>query len=62
VRDGDDGSERTQAYPLVRVGYKWKENITFEAEAGLENIEDKRLTSSETTNSEYYSIGYRWDF
>jgi tetratricopeptide (TPR) repeat protein len=62
VREGNDGSERTQAYPLVRVGYKWKENLTFEAEIGMENIEDKRLTSSETTNSEYFSLGYRWDF
>lgn len=61
-RDNDDGSVRRQINPLVRTGYKWKENLTFEVELGIEKVEDELLSSSETTDRKYFSLGYRWDF
>jgi hypothetical protein len=62
LRENSDGSDRQQVNPLVRVGYKWKENLTFEVEVGVEKIEDTQASSSETTNRDYFSLGYRWDF
>jgi tetratricopeptide (TPR) repeat protein len=61
-QDNSDGSERRQINPLVRVGYKWKDNLTFEVELGKELIEDRRQSSTETTDRDYFSLGYRWDF
>jgi tetratricopeptide (TPR) repeat protein len=61
-RDNSDGSDRLQTNPLVRVGYKWKENLTFEVEVGRETIEDKSQSTTETTDRDYFSLGYRWDF
>jgi hypothetical protein len=54
--------ETSRLTPIVRVGYRWRNTITFELEAGLET--GQTVSSIETTDisRNFYSIGYRWDF
>ena len=60
-----DTSTRTDtdrfSYTL-RPSYKWKENITLEAEFGEEHTTSKGPTTEDTTRGRYWSLGYRWDF
>jgi tetratricopeptide (TPR) repeat protein len=58
----ENGTERTRLTPTVRGGYKWKDNLTFEAEYGLERTDTKGPTLEETSKRDFFSLGYRWDF
>ena len=46
----------------LKPSYKWKQNITLEAEAGEEHTTNKGLLTEDTTRRRYWSLGYRWDF
>lgn len=48
--------------PVLRPSYKWKENITLEAEFGEESTTTQSPTTDDKTNRRYWSLGYRWDF
>ena len=51
-----------QLSPTVRVGYRWRERITFEAEIGAEKSKDSGVVDITDYNRRFYSLGYRWDF
>ncbi len=48
--------------PVLRPSYKWKENITLEAELGEERTTTRSATTEDKTQRRYWSLGYRWDF
>ncbi len=48
--------------PVLRPSYKWKENITLEAEFGEERTTTRSPTTEDKTQRRYWSLGYRWDF
>ncbi|HSW52466.1 MAG TPA: hypothetical protein VLG93_04475, partial [Sulfuricaulis sp.] len=48
--------------PVIRPSYKWKENITLEAEFGEERTTTITPTTREENRRRYWSLGYRWDF
>lgn len=48
--------------PVLRPSYKWKENITLEAEFGEERTTTRSPTTEDKTRRRYWSLGYRWDF
>jgi hypothetical protein len=48
--------------PVLRPSYKWKENITLEAEFGEERTTTTTPTTEEKNRRRYWSLGYRWDF
>lgn len=48
--------------PTVRTTYRWKENMSFELEVGVERTETNSPTVNEINDREYFSLGYRWDF
>jgi hypothetical protein len=48
--------------PVLKPSYKWKENITLEAEFGEERTTTTTPTTEEKNNRRYWSLGYRWDF
>jgi tetratricopeptide (TPR) repeat protein len=48
--------------PSLKPSYKWKNNITLEAEIGLERTESTGPVLQDTTRRRYWSLGYRWDF
>ena len=56
------GTDLTRLTPIVRIGYRWRDRITFEFEAGMEKgeVTSSGLTEDSTLN--FYMIGYRWDF
>jgi len=56
------GTDLTRLTPIVRIGYRWRDRITFELEAGMEKgeVTSSGLTEDSTLN--FYMIGYRWDF
>ncbi|BAV33209.1 hypothetical protein SCL_0889 [Sulfuricaulis limicola] len=48
--------------PVLRPSYKWKENVTLEAEFGEERTTTTSATTEDKTLRRYWSLGYRWDF
>lgn len=56
------GTDLTRLTPIVRVGYRWRDKITFELEAGMEKGQTTSSTQTEETTRNFYSLGYRWDF
>ena len=56
------GTELTRLTPIVRVGYRWRDKITLELEAGLEKGQTTSSTQTEDMTRTFYSLGYRWDF
>jgi tetratricopeptide (TPR) repeat protein len=48
--------------PVIKPSYKWKENITLEAEFGEERTTTTTTTTEEKSTRRYWSVGYRWDF
>lgn len=55
-------SERTLLTPILRIGYRWRDKITFEFEAGTEKGKTTTSTQTEETSLGFYTLGYRWDF
>lgn len=56
------GTDLTRLTPIVRVGYRWRDKVTFEFEAGKEKGRTTSSTQTEDTTRDFYSLGYRWDF
>jgi tetratricopeptide (TPR) repeat protein len=56
------GTDLTRLTPIMRVGYRWRDQITFEFEAGMEQGQTTSSTQTEDTTRNFYMIGYRWDF
>lgn len=56
------GIELTRLTPRVRIGYRWRDKITFELEVGLEKGTTTSSTQTEDTTRSFYTLGYRWDF
>ena len=48
--------------PVLRPSYKWKDNITLEAEFGEERTTSESPPTKDETRRRYWSLGYRWDF
>lgn len=55
-------TELTRLTPILRIGYRWRDKVTFEFEAGQEKGETTTSTQTEETNLGFYTLGYRWDF
>ena len=55
-------TDLTRLTPSLRLGYRWRDKITFEFEAALEKGERTTSTQTEETNLGFYTLGYRWDF
>jgi hypothetical protein len=56
------GTDQTRLTPIVRVGYRWRDKITFELEAGMEISEITNSSQTEDSTRNFYMLGYRWDF
>ncbi len=56
------GIDLTRLTPIVRIGYRWRDRVTFEFEAGMEKGEVTSSSLTEDTTLNFYMIGYRWDF
>ena len=59
-------AETNRLTPIVRVGYRWRDKVTFELEAGMETGQTTSSTQSgaqvDDIKRSFYSLGYRWDF
>lgn len=58
----DNGTEVERLTPVAKLGYRWRQRVTFEVEAGVEQKETVGSTQQEDTTRTFYSLGYRWDF
>jgi tetratricopeptide (TPR) repeat protein len=47
--------------PSLRLSYRFRDNISFEAEVGTERSTNTGPTQTDRTVRKYFSIGYRWD-
>lgn len=56
------GTDLTRLTPIVRVGYRWQDKVTFELEAGMEKGRTTSSTQTEDSTRNFYMLGYRWDF
>jgi len=56
------GTDLTRLTPIVRVGYRWRDKVTFEFEAGMEKGQTTSSTQTEDLSRNFYTLGYRWDF
>lgn len=55
-------SEVERVTPVAKVGYRWRQRVMFEVEAGVEQKQTAGSTQQEDTTRQFYSLGYRWDF
>ena len=57
------GGKQNIISPMVKLGYRLKNNLTLEIEGGIEvtKATPSALQSSKTTRK-YFSCGFRWDF
>ena len=60
--DSSTNTDVDRFSPSLRPSYKWKQNITLEAEFGEEHTTNKGALTEDTTRRRYWSLGYRWDF
>lgn len=59
---GPSDGDFVRVRPSLRLNYRWKKNLTFEAEGGVE-WSDKPLFPDENDHKSYFfSFGYRWNF
>jgi len=65
-QEDEAGTTLTRWSPSLRLGYRWRDQLTIEAEYGYEKTltESTTPTSNITDDSKrnYFSLGYRWDF
>lgn len=60
--DSSTNTDVDRFSPSLKPSYKWKQNITLEAEFGEEHTTNKGMLTEDTTRRRYWSLGYRWDF
>ncbi|WP_372521566.1 hypothetical protein [Sulfuricaulis sp.] len=60
--DSSTNTDVDRFSPSLKPSYKWKQNITLEAEFGEEHTTNKGTTTEDTNRRRYWSLGYRWDF
>ena len=58
----DDGSALQRLSPVGRASYRWRNSVTLELEAGIENTSARSAFLQEDTRRYFFSAGYRWDF
>ena len=61
-QDNQDGSTLQRVSPVGRASYRWRNAITLEIEAGIENTAARSAFLQEDTRRYFFSLGYRWDF
>ena len=55
------GTRTITTTPSVRVEYRWRDNLTFETELGLEWSKVDATTGTTKSFHDSFFIGYRWD-
>jgi tetratricopeptide (TPR) repeat protein len=60
--DSSTNTDVDRFSPSLKPSYKWKQNITLEAEFGEEHTTSKGPITEDKTTRRYWSLGYRWDF
>jgi tetratricopeptide (TPR) repeat protein len=60
--DSSTNTDVERFSPSLKPSYKWKQNITLEAEFGEESTTSRGTLTEDTTRRRYWSLGYRWDF
>lgn len=61
-QDNQDGSTLQRVSPVGRATYRWRNSISLELEAGVENTSARSAFLQEDTRRYFFSAGYRWDF
>lgn len=56
------GTQVERLISVAKLGYRWRERVTLEVEAGVEQKQTAGSTQQEDTTRQFYSLGYRWDF
>ncbi len=56
------GTTLSRLSPTLRLGYRWRENLTIEFEIGIEDSKTDSATTQEDSRRNFFSLGYRWDF
>lgn len=56
------GTDMTRWNPSIRLGYAWRQRLTFEGEIGIEKARTSSAMDTQTSMRRYYTLGYRWDF
>jgi len=57
------GGKQTVTSPMLKLGYRVKNNLTLEAEGGIEltKVTPAAMPASKISRK-YYTLGFRWDF
>jgi hypothetical protein len=54
--------QQNRLSPSLKLGYRWKDSVTFEVEAGAEIVNEDGPLRQMTSKRNYIWGGYRWDF
>lgn len=62
AQDNDNGSTAKRVLATLRTEYRWRANVTLEAEVGLDDTRSRGEFAQESFDRNFFSLGYRWDF
>ena len=54
------GTQQIRVTPNFRIAYRWKENMTFEMEGGIEQNNVNSTFQEDNTLRDFFSFGYVW--
>jgi hypothetical protein len=54
--------QQNRISPSLKVGYRWKDSVSFELEFGGEYVDENGPQRTMTSTRQYLWGGYRWDF
>lgn len=55
-------SDLSRLTPMLRIGYRWGEHMSFETEGGVEKTTISNTTQTDESTRRFWMLGYRWDF
>jgi len=61
-QEEETGTTLSRWSPTLRLGYRWRDSLTIEAEYGLEKTKTESTAATDDATRNYFSLGYRWDF
>jgi hypothetical protein len=62
TQQDDLNTDLARLTPMLRVGYRLGDHLTFETEAGVEKTTTTSTAQTDETKRRFWMLGYRWDF
>ncbi|MEC4673801.1 MAG: hypothetical protein VST68_06400, partial [Nitrospirota bacterium] len=61
IQESNLGTNIVRVTPSARLSYRWKDNMTFEIQGGVERLTTNGTTQEEEVLRDFFSFGYIWE-